>query len=91
MILRDQRQQRRVARRADREYATVLPLKSSIFDRRIRRNVPVEIRGARHLAADDADRRALGKVPTAADTPEAVAMSMLPPIRAWIDSGPAEV
>ena len=31
----------------------------------------------------------LAKVPTAADTPAAVAMSMLPPISAWINSGPA--
>ena len=31
----------------------------------------------------------LAKVPMAADTPEAAAMSMLPPIMAWIDSGPA--
>ena len=44
------------------EYATVLPLKSSTFcDRRVCRHVPVEIGRADHLAADDADRRALGE------------------------------
>ena len=33
----------------------------------------------------------LAKVPTAADTPAAVAISMLPPITAWIDSGRLDV
>ena len=33
----------------------------------------------------------LAKVPKAADTPDAVAMSTPPAISAWIDSGPAEV
>ena len=33
----------------------------------------------------------LAKVPTAAETPAATAMSIEPPISAWIDSGPAWV
>jgi hypothetical protein len=33
----------------------------------------------------------LAKVPNAPDTPDAVAISMLPEITAWIDSGPAWV
>ena len=33
----------------------------------------------------------LPKVPIAADTPEATATSIEPPIMAWIDSGPAVV
>jgi hypothetical protein len=33
----------------------------------------------------------LAKVPTAAEMPDATATSIEPPMRAWIDSGPAVV
>src|SRR4051812_43210680 len=74
------------------EKATVLPLKSSTFligellgTYQYRSGAPIISLPMIRIGAP------LAKVPTAADTPEAVAISMLPPITAWIDSGPAWV
>src|SRR5262249_58269006 len=73
-----------------KENATVLPLKSSTFrigelggTYQYRSGAPIISLPIMRIGAP------LAKVPTAADTPAAVAISMLPPITAWIDSGPA--
>src|SRR5262249_28796088 len=73
-----------------KENATVLPLKSSTFrigelagTYQYRSGAPIISLPIIRIGAP------LAKAPTAADTPAAVAISMLPPINAWIDSGPA--
>src|SRR5260370_12039183 len=73
-----------------KENATVLPLKSSTFrigelagtDQQ-RSGAPVISLPMMRIGAP------LAKGPTAADTPEAVAISLLPPSTARVDSGPA--
>jgi hypothetical protein len=62
LVLRDEREQAGMARRPGQGIGHRLAVEIlDLLDRRTGRHVPIEIGRPDHLAADDADRRALGK------------------------------